>query len=202
MDDDLVLEISEFGVGHDPKDPLSLVSSLILPAHPRLLRSPTIRVSQELIHDGQWCKLPIVWTLLLFKQYHCSVYYRVFVEGKAVRPKNQAPPHICNDPSIGCVIPNFVAPPHNINSLKRCLCTYEEIGASNDDVELFLFASSPIPIDDEQDFPAITKLGAGAVNPLVLVIRSGQHSDRELLAEPADGPKCKQLSICECLLLK
>jgi hypothetical protein len=68
MDDDFVLDISQSGEGHDPKDPLSLVSCSNSHARPRLLTWPTVHVFRELINDAQWCKFLIIRMFLLFTQ--------------------------------------------------------------------------------------------------------------------------------------
>jgi hypothetical protein len=69
------------------------------------------------------------------------VYYRVFAEDGAIPSVNHV---YSDDPYLGRILAELVAPPHIVVSLKHCLLNVENID-NNTPASLFIAASSPDP---------------------------------------------------------
>jgi hypothetical protein len=104
------------------------------------------------------------------------VYYRVYLKGGAVKPKNSISKKIGNDPSIGYIMALSIAPPHNVKSLKQSLCSHEGIEARHH-VKLFLSASSFSPMGNSRQISILEDTGVGSKldDPLALVVDSEEE---------------------------
>ena len=161
--------------GHQPNDPLAVVVSsqttnrfCVLPAKLRL--NSDSRYSEHahiLFHSA-------------LKSF--IVYYRVYAEDGGLVPKSSLPANICLDSSVACIASTFVAPPHTIASLKRCLCRQEGFNDYTD-AKLFLSLSSQSPLNDDRHSSILSNTGPGyqANVPLALLVSGGRdhvaHSD-------------------------
>jgi hypothetical protein len=86
-----------------------------------------------------------------------------------------------NNPYIGRVDANVIPPPHNVNSLVKCICTKEEKGFGIDweneeaySTELFKNISSPRAFDLRLDEPlsllSADRPGSSQQDPVVLKV--------------------------------
>ena len=99
-----------------------------------------------------------------------EVYYRVFFEDGAVPTLNPATP---DDPFLGRVLATSITPPHNVDSLKRCLAKHEGINYRRKTISLFLTRSSKSPMDDTSKINIVKRTGTGATprDALALVVK-------------------------------
>jgi hypothetical protein len=112
-----------------------------------------------------------------------EVYYRVFFEDGADPTLH---PATLDDPFLGCVLATSIAPPHNFDSLKRCLAKHEDIDHRRQSISLFLTRSSPSPMDDTSEIDIIKPSGTGSTpqEALALVMKL-PDSDIEWSERPA-----------------
>lgn len=116
------------------------------------------------------------------------MYYRVYTEDGAIPSKRPLNP---NDACLGRITARSVAPPHTTASLKRRLCSIENIG---DDTYTNLFAStsSKSPMDDKGRVTLLSKTGPGLTQqePMALVTKLSL-SGRDLLDSVHDMLFCR-----------
>lgn len=111
----------------------------------------------------------IHWTLLNRRVF--SVYYRVYAEDGAIPSVNRA---YTDDPYLGRIPAEFVAPPPTVANLKRCLSGVENID-KHTAVNLFLSASSQMPMADDR---RVSNPGPGCqpTEPMALAIMGSETS--------------------------
>jgi hypothetical protein len=95
------------------------------------------------------------------------VYYRVYAEDGVVPAMN---PVYSDDPHLGRIMANLVAPPHTAFSLKHCLSNIENIDKSIR-TRLFISTSSQSPMDDAGRVSIAMYPGPGCTpsDPMALV---------------------------------
>jgi hypothetical protein len=105
--------------------------------------------------------------MFLFENYPCpafydifAVYYRVYTENGLVEPRNRIPQYIRGDRSLTYIWSIMVAPPHNIASLKSCICKQEQIIDSTG-TKLFLSLTSQAPLEDHREASILSPTGLG-----------------------------------------
>jgi hypothetical protein len=107
-----------------------------------------------------------------------AVYYRVYAEDGAIPSRNSA---TADDPFLGRIKANSIAPPHTVTSLKRCLAKFEAI---NDDaiIGLFLTPSSQSPMNSAGKVSLSSGTGPGSIpqEPLALVAKISDSDQRDL----------------------
>ena len=107
-----------------------------------------------------------------------TVYYRLYAEDG---PIPTAHPVYTNDPYLGRIPADFVAPPHTAQDIKLCLSGIEHIG---DDINtsLFISTSQRTPIDDDRHVSISTHSGPGCVphEPIALVAKYTGSGSRPL----------------------
>lgn len=98
-----------------------------------------------------------------------SVYYRVYTEDGAIPSTNQV---YSDDPHLGRILAELVAPPHIAISLKHCLLSVENIDV-NTPSNLFISASSHTPMDDAGRVSILAYPGPGCTpnEPMALVVK-------------------------------
>jgi len=108
------------------------------------------------------------------------IYYRVYAEDGAIQSANQV---YSNDPYLGRILAELVAPPHIAISLKHCLLSVESI-EDKATSSLFIAASSQTPMDDAGRVSILAYPGPGCSpnDPLALVVKLSD-SDRRQLGE-------------------
>jgi hypothetical protein len=90
-------------------------------------------------------------------------------------------PVYTDDPYLGRILAEEVAPPHTAKSVKRCISNVEKIG-SEITTNLFLSVSNQAPIDDAGRVSIIANPGPGysPSEPMALVVgRQNLFSDVE-----------------------
>jgi hypothetical protein len=97
------------------------------------------------------------------------IYYRVFAEDGAIPSVNHV---YSDDPYLGRILAELVAPPHIVVSLKHCLLNVENID-NNTPASLFIAASSQTPMDDACRVSILAYPGPGCTpnEPLALVVK-------------------------------
>ena len=88
-----------------------------------------------------------------------GVYYRVFLLDSAHRTLHPATP---DDPFLGRVLATSIAPPHNVDSLQRCLAKHEGINELGHSLSLFLTGSSHKPMKNTRKIDISNCTGAGS----------------------------------------
>ena len=113
-----------------------------------------------------------------------SVYYRVYEEGGAIPSAN---PVYSDDSSLGRILPELVAPPATVATLRDCLFSVENI--SNTPARLFMSASSQTPMDDTNSLSIFAYPGPGCTpnEPVALVISSSDAGSRPLNAKKPEA---------------
>ena len=99
-----------------------------------------------------------------------EVYYRVFFEDGAVPTLHSATP---DDPFLRRALATSIAPPHNLDSLKRCLAKHEDIDHRRQSFSLFLTRSSSSPMDNTSEIDILKPSGTGSTpqEALALVMK-------------------------------
>jgi hypothetical protein len=97
------------------------------------------------------------------------IYYRVYTEDGAIPSTNQV---YSDDPHLGRILAELVAPPHIAISLKHCLLSVENIDV-NTPSNLFISASSHTPMDDAGRVSILAYPGPGCTpnEPMALVVK-------------------------------
>ena len=97
-----------------------------------------------------------------------SVYYRVYSPAGGVEVKN---PEFPNDPYLGRALAIRLTPPHTIASVRRHICSREDI-ADHKNTRLFDNILSRTPLDDSKPVHILDRAGVGATSgePVVLVM--------------------------------
>jgi hypothetical protein len=100
------------------------------------------------------------------------VYYRLYSRDTAIPSKH---PIFSNDRYIGRIDAIHVPPPHNAESIKRCIAIHEDI--DHRCILLFSVLSSDTPISDQDRVPILAGTGSGSTpqEPMALVV--GEVSD-------------------------
>ena len=96
-----------------------------------------------------------------------SVYYRTYAENGAIPSKN---PVYSDDPYLARIPATRITPPHTAINLKKCLSGAEDIDI-NITTSLFTSASSPTPLEDNDNVSILTHPGPGYTpnEPMALV---------------------------------
>ena len=99
-----------------------------------------------------------------------EVYYRVFFEDGAIPTLH---PATSDDPFLGRVLATSITPPHNVDSLKRCLAKHEDIDHRRKTISIFLTRSSKSPMDDSSKINIVKRTGTGSTprDALALVVK-------------------------------
>lgn len=123
-----------------------------------------------------------------------SVYYRVYAEDGAIPSTNHV---YSDDPYLGRILAELVAPPHVVISLKRCLLSVENIDNTTI-ASLFIASSSRTPMDDGGRVSILAYPGPGCTpnEPMALVVKlSGSYkrpvdvkSPEAVLLPSQEGP--------------
>ena len=99
------------------------------------------------------------------------VYYRVYHSCCAITTKR---PAYLNDKYIGRIRSKWVTPPHTAGSLKRCLCSMENIDPKL--AKLFASGSNQSALADDSEAPISLKsnqtLGLTPEDPVILVLKT------------------------------
>ena len=107
-----------------------------------------------------------------------GVYYRVFFQDGAIPTLH---PASSDDPFLGRVLATSITPPHNVDSLKRCLAKHEDIDHRRKIVILFLTRCSVSPMDD-----------TSKINIVKLPDRIAEWGERPALVNLHDGTWCRE----------
>jgi hypothetical protein len=112
------------------------------------------------------------------------VYYRIYTEDGAIRPKTPAP---CNNVFLGRIKARFVPPPHTVGAVKRCIAKVEDIKDPTS-ISLFPTPYSELPMDDADKITILNHTGLGSTpqEPFALVVKMSE-SDRSALDSRGKG---------------
>ena len=113
------------------------------------------------------------------------VYYRLYAEDGAMPSAN---PVYIDDPYLGRIPAELVAPPRTAKDVKLCLSGVEAIG-DHIATKLFISASNPKPIADGHCVPISKYPGPGCVpnEPMALVAMCTGEGNRSLGEVPAEA---------------
>ena len=97
-----------------------------------------------------------------------SVYYRLYTEDGAIPSANHV---YSDDPYLGRILAELVAPPHIAMSLKHCLLSVENMD-NKTTASLFISSSSQTPLGDTDRLSILATLGPGWLpnEPMALVV--------------------------------
>ena len=141
----------------------------------------------------------------LFNHQIAPVYYRLFVEDGPILTAN---PVYANDPYLGRIPADIVAPPHTAKDIKLCLSDVEHI-RDNTSTSLFISTSGQTPIDDGRRVSISAYPGPGCAphEPIALVVKctgSGRRTLQGATADagrlsPAEGPTPFETQYRKCI---
>jgi len=120
-----------------------------------------------------------------------EVYYRIFFDDGVVPTLH---PATRDDPFLGCVLSTSIAPPHNVDSLKRGLMTLEDINRRKS-ISLFLTRNSRSPMDDTRKIDILKRTGAGSTpeKALAVVVKLSENTaewgERPAFVNHDSGPR-------------
>ena len=132
------------------------------------------------------------------------MYYRLYTKFGAFESNHAL---YYNNPFIGRIPSESIAPPRTVASIKRCLCKLE--GLSEPDKALvFSPLSSPAPKEDSACLSLYAPSGPGLSeqDPIALVVelekRIKEYIESEKLSERSDDTDIHYGKSCRCLLPK
>ncbi|KIM75612.1 hypothetical protein PILCRDRAFT_827049 [Piloderma croceum F 1598] len=113
------------------------------------------------------------------------IFYRVYAEDGAIPSVNSV---YTDDPYLGRISAEIVAPPHIAKNIKLCLSGVEGIG-DNTATNLFISVSSPTPMADDHCVPISEYPGPGCLpnKPMALVAMCTGADGRSLEGVPAEA---------------